>query len=181
MMLQRTISRPMARRAFDLLGFLEGRTLAHGIFEDRFGKLRRYFTVEMTGTMDGQVLTLEEDFVYSDGTTDRRVWILKKTGPESFSGTCEDTLTPATGHLGTERCEMSYKILLDIGSRQVAVRFDDVFYFIDDRTVVNRSTVTKLGVRLGQAIIVFAKPQLAPAEEQGSLGNRSASEIEVFV
>jgi hypothetical protein len=181
MMLQRTISRPMARRVFDLLGFLEGRTLAHGIFEDRFGKLRRSFTVEMTGTMDGQVLTLEEVFVYSDGTTDRRVWRLEKTGPERFSGSCDDTLTPAIGHLGTERCEMSYKLLLDIGSRQVAVRFDDVFYPIDDRTVVNRSTVTKLGVRLGQAIIVFVKPQLAPAEEQGSLDNRSANEIEVLV
>lgn len=181
MMLQRTISQPMARRVFDLLGFLEGRTLAQGFFEDRFGKLRRHFTVEMSGTMDGQVLTLEEDFAYSDGTTDRRVWRLEKTGAERFSGTCEDTLTPAISHLGTERCEMSYKILLDIGSRQVAVRFDDVFYPIDDRTIVNRSTVTKLGVRLGQAIIVFVKPQLAPAQEQGSLGKHPAGEIEVLV
>jgi hypothetical protein len=157
MMLQRTISRPMARRAFDLLGFLEGRTLAHGIFEDRFGKLRRYFTVEMTGTMDGQVLTLEEDFVYSDGTTGRRVWRLEKTGEDTFKGACEDALSEAKGHIESNHCSMSYRMKLDIGSRQIAVEFKDVFYPLDNDTMVNRATVTKFGCRLGQAIIVFSK------------------------
>jgi hypothetical protein len=34
---------------FDILAYFEGRTLADGIFEDRFGKVKRRFTVDMTG------------------------------------------------------------------------------------------------------------------------------------
>ena len=43
-----------------------GQTKAWGIFEDRFGRLRRSFVVDITGTWDEekQLLTLKEDFVY---------------------------------------------------------------------------------------------------------------------
>lgn len=157
-MLQKTTPRPMARRAFDLFGFLQGRTVARGIFEDRFGKLRRSFTVGIVGTLHNGILILDEDFLYSDGTTDKRVWRLKKTGERQFIGQCEDALTPALGYLWPDRCEMRYKIKLDIGARQFTVKFDDAFYPLDDKTMMNRATVTKLGVRLGQAIIVFSKP-----------------------
>jgi hypothetical protein len=157
MMLQKTIPRPAARPAFDLFRFLAGRTVAHGVFEDRFGKLRRSFTVEIEGKANDGVLTLEEDFIFSDGTTDHRLWRLEKTAEDRFTAICGDTLAPADGRIGPEQCEMSYKIMLDIGSRQLAVRFDDVFYPLDDTTMINRATVTKLGFRLGQTIIVLSK------------------------
>ena len=37
---------------FDLLSWLEGRTLAEGVFEDRGGRVRRRFTVELNGRPD---------------------------------------------------------------------------------------------------------------------------------
>ena len=35
-----------------------GKTFASGIFEDRFGNVRRQFTVDIDGTWDGKTLTL---------------------------------------------------------------------------------------------------------------------------
>jgi hypothetical protein len=157
MMLRRIAPWPLAKRPFDLFAFFEGRTAARGAFEDRFGRLRRSFAVEIAGTRQDGVLTLEEDFVYSDGTTGRRVWRLEKTGEDTFKGACEDALSEAKGHIESNHCSMSYRMKLDIGSRQIAVEFKDVFYPLDNDTMVNRATVTKFGCRLGQAIIVFSK------------------------
>ena len=47
--------------------YFAGETRAWGIFEDRFGNLRREFKVDIAGTWDGRLLTMVEDFVYSDG------------------------------------------------------------------------------------------------------------------
>ena len=52
---------------FDLLTFLEGETRADGVFEDRSGRLKRHFTVETGGRVDGNRLTLDESFRFGDG------------------------------------------------------------------------------------------------------------------
>ena len=53
--------------SLDLAEFFAGQSVAYGIFEDRFGNLRRQFRVNMIGTVDGDTLTLAEDFLYDDG------------------------------------------------------------------------------------------------------------------
>ena len=59
-----------AKPEFNLMEFFEGKVQAWGIVEDRFGNLRRQFTVDMTGVIEND-LTLEEDFVYADGEIDK--------------------------------------------------------------------------------------------------------------
>ena len=41
-----------------------GKTHASGILFGRGGEVKRRFTVEMVGTKEGDVLTLEEDFLF---------------------------------------------------------------------------------------------------------------------
>ena len=43
---------------FTLEQYFNGETRAWGIVKDRFGNIRRQFSVDMTGSWDGQVLTL---------------------------------------------------------------------------------------------------------------------------
>ena len=38
--------------------FFQGETIAWGIFEDRFGNLRRQFRVNITGTVEGDIFIL---------------------------------------------------------------------------------------------------------------------------
>ena len=65
----------------DLPAFFAGQTVALGIFEDRFGNLRRQFRVVLEGTVDGDVLTLDETFLYDDGEQDfRKCGVIRRTG-----------------------------------------------------------------------------------------------------
>ncbi len=54
--------------------------------------VKRTFTVDLTGNWDGKTLTLREDFVFDDGTKDRKTWRFTKTSPTTYSGTREDVI-----------------------------------------------------------------------------------------
>ena len=62
--------------SLDLAAFFAGQSVAYGIFEDRFGNLQRQFRVNMVGTVDGDTLTLAEDFLYDDGVRAERTWVI---------------------------------------------------------------------------------------------------------
>jgi hypothetical protein len=49
-----------------LFDYFKGKTSAWGIFEDRFGNVRRQFQVDIEGLVEGNELTLNEKFQYSD-------------------------------------------------------------------------------------------------------------------
>jgi hypothetical protein len=160
MMLQKLNTAPAGQRAFDLFGFLAGETRADGLFEDRFGRVRKRFTAQMTGTLAGNELKLDEDFLFSDGTTLQRTWTLYRQDEETFKASCVDAIGEAQGRLLIGGATMDYGMKLDIGpGRSLAVRFDDAFYAMNDNTVMNRARVIKWGVRIGQVLIVLSKPQ----------------------
>jgi hypothetical protein len=46
---------PVREPRFRIEEYFPGRTRAWGIFQDRFGRLRRQFTVDIDGTWDGCV------------------------------------------------------------------------------------------------------------------------------
>ena len=71
--------------ALDLADFFADDSVAYGIFEDRFGNLRRQFRVNMTGMVEGDTLTLVEDFLYDDGERADRTWVIRKTGTDDLS------------------------------------------------------------------------------------------------
>ena len=64
----------------DLRSYLNGPLVAHGIFTDRSGKVVRRFTVQMACSWQGDEGLLDEDFLYSDGSRQKRIWRLRQTG-----------------------------------------------------------------------------------------------------
>ena len=82
---------------FDLLSWLEGDTRAEGVFEDRQGRIRRRFTVEMTGLAEGNVLRLDETFHFDDGERQQRRWVLTRGAGGSFTGRAGDSVSDAQG------------------------------------------------------------------------------------
>ena len=143
---------------FDLLAFFEGQTLAHGVFEDRSGRPRRRFDVDMTGISDGDRLTLHEMFRFDDGEDQLRTWILRRNGLNRFTGTAEDCVGTAQGGFGDGMAWLRSTLRLQVGKRSIAMDFDDAFYPAGTGLVMNRSVVTKWGVRVGAVFITFWKP-----------------------
>ena len=137
--------------------YFAGETRAWGIFEDRFGNLRRQFVVDINGTWQGGVLTLDERFVYSDGETDRRVWRITKTGPGAYEGTADDVVGTAEGRASGNALSWRYTMDLKVGDGSWRVQFDDWMFLQPDGILINRARVSKWGFELGEVTLFFSK------------------------
>lgn len=144
--------------------YFDGETKAWGIFEDRFGNLRREFVVDITGTWDGTTLILDERFDYADGEKDRRVWSIEKAGPGRYIGRADDVIGTAEGQIAGKAFTWTYEMTLNIQGRDVTVRFDDWMFLQPGGVMVNRARVTKFGIELGTVTLFFQKAEDQTAE-----------------
>jgi hypothetical protein len=112
----------------------------------------------MTGVADGNSLRLHERFVFDNGERQERTWHLTRGAGRSFTGRAGDSVSDARGRFEEGVAYLSSELLLNIGKRSVAMRFEDAFYELEPGLVLNRSTMSKWGIRLGQILIQFRKP-----------------------
>jgi len=153
--------------------YFAGETRAWGIFEDRFGKLRRQFVVDITGEWDGSTLVLDERFEYSDGETDRRVWTIEKTGPHSYRGTADDVVGYAEGEAYGNALNWSYDMDLKVGDDTLRVHFNDWMFLQPAGVLLNRAKVTKFGFKVGEVTLAFMKPGDSTASAAYFLNERA--------
>ena len=140
-----------------LEAYFEGQTRAWGIFEDRFGNLRREFVVDIDGTVDGDTLTLDERFTFADVETDRRVWTIRRIDDETYDGTADDIVGTARGAVAGNTLNWTYDVDLAMGGRSIRVRFDDWLFLQPDGVLINRARVSKFGLEIGQVILFFQR------------------------
>lgn len=159
---------------FAITTFLEGRTFAWGVFEDRFGKLRRRFEVEMNGRWSGDVFELHEEFRYDTGDVEQRIWLITPGDDGRFTGTTEDCVGVAEGRCDGESIRMNYRFRLRVDQRMFTVDFDDRIYRLESGLAINRATMRKWGVKLGELSLFFMKrDEPAPRECERPAGLRS--------
>ncbi|MCA3268973.1 MAG: DUF3833 domain-containing protein [Alphaproteobacteria bacterium] len=142
---------------FSLEQYFTGHTKAWGIFEDRFGAVRARFVVDIKGTKEGDTLTLVEDFVYSDGKTEQRIWKIRKTGEDTYVGTAGDVIGEATGVVSGNALNWAYAMDLKTPDRTLRVKFDDWMYLMDEKRLINRAYVRKWGIEVGSVTLFFEK------------------------
>ena len=155
--------------------YFAGETRAWGIFEDRFGNLRREFKVDIAGSWDGRVLTMTEDFVYTDGETDRRVWRIEKLGDGRYRGRADDVIGTAEGTVRGKALTWSYDIVLKVGGSDLKVRFTDWLFLQDDEVMINRASVTKFGIEIGTVTLFFRKPAKQALAAPSDPGGKQAA------
>jgi hypothetical protein len=140
-----------------------GQTKAWGFFQDRFGTVRREFVVDIRGYMDGDVLVLDEDFVYADGEIDKRIWRIRSLGDGRYEGEADDIIGTAKGERRGKAMRWGYDFDLAVGDRTWRVTFDDWMLLQDENVMINRTTVSKWGFTLGEVYIFFQKQPDAAA------------------
>lgn len=145
--------------------YFDGTTKAYGLFEDRFGNVRRQFTVDITGTVDNSGLRLVEDFVYDDGETEQRVWILTRTADDRYEGHAEGVVGIAIGQIAGNAFNWRYTIDLKMGDSTWRVDFDDWMFLQDDGVLLNKAVVSKWGFTIGTVTLAFRKPSVEQAAE----------------
>lgn len=141
----------------DLKTYFNGTIDAWGVFQDRSGKVVRRFTVLMNCSWKGDTGVLDEDFTYSDGTREKRVWTIRKLSEGRYSGTAGDVIGEAQGTAAGNALNWRYTLALKVDGRTWHVDFDDWMYLVDDRVMLNRATMSKFGVRLGEVLLSFTR------------------------
>ena len=143
--------------AFVLEEYFVGDVRASGIFEDRFGVVRRQFTVEINGTWDGRNLVLDEHFQYSDGEQDRRVWTIEKIDDNSYVGRADDVIGLAQGEVRGNALNWRYDMNLKVGESLWRVHFDDWMFLQSSGILLNRARISKLGIEIGTVTLAFMR------------------------
>ncbi len=145
----------------DLYDFFLGETKAWGLFEDRFGKVRRQFTVNINGRSESGQLVLTETFQYDDGEQDERIWHIEREGPDGYVGRAADVVGVARGQAFGNTLNWRYQLDLKIGAGSLRVKFEDWMFLQPGGVMINKAKLKKLGLTIGY-VTIFFKKQKAP-------------------
>ncbi len=141
----------------DLRQYFNGTLDAWGVFTDRSGKVVKRFTVVMQCSWQGDDGVLDEDFTYSDGTKQRRIWRLKKLADGRYTGRADDVVGEATGQALGNAFNWKYTLALPVDGRVIDVQFDDWMYLMTDKVMLNKAVMSKFGFTLGEVTLSFTK------------------------
>ena len=143
--------------ALKLNEYFNGTLDAYGVFTDRSGAVVKRFTVLMTCTWKGDEGVLDEDFSYSDGTKQKRVWKLKKLPDGKYIGKADDVVGEAAGQERGNAFRWGYTLALPVDGKVYDVQFDDWMYLMTDKVMLNKATMSKFGFKLGEVTLSFTK------------------------
>ena len=146
-----------AQPQLDIQTYFNGTLDAHGMFQDRSGAVVKRFVVVMRCRWEGDTGTLDEDFTYSDGSKQKRIWTLTKTGAGTFTATAPDVIGVAHGVASGNALRWTYVLAQPVGDKVVNVDMEDWMFLIDDTVMLNRTVMSKFGVNLGSVTLSFRK------------------------
>lgn len=144
----------------ELFEYFKGKTYAQGQFQDRSGLVIRRFTVDITGVIEGNQLTLDERFVYDDGETQQRIWHITQTADHKFIGKADDVVGEAIGESAGNALNWRYTLDLPYKESNLHVQFNDWMFLHSDHTMINRASVTIWGFNVGEVTLFFSKNPL---------------------
>lgn len=141
----------------DLRQYLNGTLDAWGIFQGRSGEVKKRFHVVIDAKWEGDTGVLDERFTWSDGTTSRRVWTLKRQPDGSYRGTAADVIGEAVGEVAGNALRWRYVLALPVDGKTYHVTLDDWMFLMNDKVMLNRSYMSKWGFDLGEISLTFVK------------------------
>lgn len=134
--------------------FFKGTGQAFGILQDWQGKQNLHFTVRLCGRWQGQEGDLYEIFQFSDGRIDKRHWQLSSVG-DRVVGTAADVVGKATGIVAGNSMEFNYVLRIATADGPVEVSVNDWMYLVSPKQLINKSTLTKYGVQVGELTLAI--------------------------
>nr|WP_297456925.1 DUF3833 family protein [uncultured Halomonas sp.] len=111
--------------------------------------------MDIEGHVDGDTLTLEEDFVYANGDTDRRVWTFERVDEHHWQGRADDVEGAVEAESYGHVFHMSYPLDVLIDGSPWTFTMDDWMFLQPDGRLINRTAMKKFGVTLGEITLVF--------------------------
>ena len=143
--------------ALDLQRFFSQPVKAWGMFQKRNGEVTKRFEVNIVSRREGNNLILDERFLYSDGTRQHRVWTLTPEGQGRWSGRAGDVVGVAQGQVAGNTLHWRYRLNVPVDDSTYEMSMDDWMYLMDEDTLINRTSMSKFGVEVGQVTLFFRR------------------------
>lgn len=141
----------------ELHRYFDGTVDGWGIVQDRSGKVIKRFSVVIAGSWKGDTGTLDENFLYADGTRQQRIWTIRDMGGGRYLGTAGDVIGEATGAAAGNALRWTYTMALPVDGKIIHVDFDDWMFLVDEDVMLNRSVMTKFGITFADVTLSFRK------------------------
>ena len=142
---------------FDFKTFFSGNLKAYGVVQDFKGELALKLVVDMNASWDGNQGVIEEDFVYDDGETQKRIWKITLNEDNSLTGVADDVIGTAKGRSDGSVFHWNYDVELPYDGSTLKVNFDDWMYLVTQSRLINRTSIVKFGVEVGEVTLVIEK------------------------
>ncbi len=144
--------------AFDPVAFWTGHIQSWGVVEDRGGAPSETIQTNCIGEPEGPAgLHLRQTLTESDGTVRHRDWHLRRTAPAAYSATANDMVGTAQGTAAGRAFHWDWTWASDPGNNLKNVIMHQWMYLMPDGTMLNRTTITKLGFTVAQVTERFAR------------------------
>lgn len=145
----------------DMRQFFSGQIDGWGMFQKDNGDVQRRFVVSINATQKDGKITLDEQFVWADGSRSQRIWQLAQQNDGSWRGTAGDVVGQAVGVVKGNALHWEYTLKLPVDDKVYEVQFDDWMYLIDENVMLNRSVMRKWGIDLGSVTLSLHKRKKA--------------------
>ena len=145
------------RPLLDPVEYFAGRTASSGVMENRGGAPQEMVTTKTLGRREGDVLMLEQDLKLGQ-KQQHRSWRIRRLDAHHFTATANDLVGTASGEAYGNVFTWSFTLALSPGNPFANVRMTQWMYLQPDgRTLLNHSTIRKLGIVVAQVTEQFRK------------------------
>ncbi|MEO5898019.1 MAG: DUF3833 family protein [Vicinamibacterales bacterium] len=146
----------------DPMEFFNGRTSSSGVFETRSGAPSRPVTTETCGRREGDALQMAQDLKYGDGKGQHRSWQIRRLDAHHYEGRANDIVGVIRGEAYGNLFHWSFTLAVSPGNRFKNVRMSQWMYLQPDgRTLINHTTIRKLGFLVAQVTEQFGRTDTA--------------------
>lgn len=149
--------------------FFSGQLTAVGIVQDFTGEVTRRFEADIVAQWQGNQGILDEKFIFNDGEEQWRCWRLEQHA-DALVGTAGDVVGEATGRVSGNTLNWQYvlRVARENGDT-VDVRLDDWLYLVNKDYLINRTSMHKFGLPVGEITLAIHRvndqPQRANRKE----------------
>lgn len=143
--------------ALNLKTFFDGKLKVYGMVQDISGQMTRRFTADIDAHWQGDTGTLDERFYFDDGEQQTRIWTLNYLGDGKYTGTAGDVVGVASGKTVGAVFRWQYELTIPYDGDTLNVKLDDWLYLITEDRLINRTSINKFGIEVGEITLIIEK------------------------
>lgn len=134
------------------------------MLENRSGQPTGIVTTDCRGEAEGpDGLHMTQQLQMSSGERMTREWHMRRIAPGRFEATANDMVGTAVGEAAGRAFHWQWVLALQPGYPIKNVMMDQWWYLLDDGSMLNRTTIRKLGVIAAEVTEHFARDDLPPS------------------